>query len=970
MLILKPLKFFKRLFFLSFVFSAFLITNQRSFATILYDGDQTGGVTVDDSFTIDFDQTSVDRELRFGDSTIYFKWNGSQFQVSNDLDLQSNQLKTARVENVMSLPGGAGGLGVAGTGRIVQLTAIDAIAPGCTGPTCSPGTYSWDGTIWRSLQGSINISNATKIVTVGPVGRDYTNIPAAAAYLNTLSGGEMWIDPGKYVIKGKLDLRNIRLIGADTALTLVVFTDKSFALSDNTDFETLSLMTDHLVTDFILDAYNNIDHQASLSFDRVNLAIEANKVLVNSSSAVFPKTYLSFINSTADDLGGTIVYPLSSSKLDSSSSFLITNLSNTKPLRFEDWPVTIVGGSNVVTSGKITAIPDRTIVVSPGMNIQGAIYSLGSGGGVIKLLIGEHIINRPINFKYGNIEIVGDGSGSIIKTDSNWLGGNGAKDCVIEVGDQTGSNNPLSNVVLRNFTVDVGTDVHGVCIYGGNENKVIDMTVTSTSKKTTTHTGIVFTDGGASQGARFTASRNTINSNDPSHRWVDGIHFDGTNAGPSGLQGFGNGIVDSIISENIVYEAQQTCFAFAKVSASGIFSNRARDIGYDNGSLGMFFMDSTDVTTINNSMEGNNNPNVTGISLYDDVRKSSFIGNVVTGGPIDFANGIYVRTNTNVSNIFDGNQFTNVNNPPINNQGLNSKFETNHVRDISDPTVNDDISKDFDIGTMWINTLTQEVFASADSTIGSAKWVSLSNLTGTPSNTFTLDNDNTGGDIALIFGQALGKSLRWDSANSKFVLNAPLKVQGNVEVDGTLKVLEGGASPQYYTNFSGADQTGNINYTLPNAQGGGSTMLFNDGSGNLSWKRGVGQMLTFLAGNGNVNWGIPTSLTEFAGNTSRRIRVDLSNVTEARLHANVVTGSGGTNPQLSVQYSTDGITWNYLVGANQPTINVGTSNTLSSSAWGTINAGARGDIYLRVVGIRSTTGGSNLIVNKVQIEVR
>lgn len=964
----RNLDFFKKLLFLSLVLSAFLINSQSSFATILYDGDHTGGVTIDDSFTIDYDESSVDRELRFGNSFTYFKWDGSQFQVSNDLDLQSNQLKTARLENVNVLPGGAGGLGIAGQGRIVQLNVIDSIAPGCTGPSCEPGTYSWDGSIWRSLQGSINVSNATKIVTVGPVGRDYTNIPAAATYLNTLSGGEMWIDPGKYEIKDKIDLRNIRLVGADPDLTLVIFTGNSFAISDNTDFETLSILSDHLDSEFLLDANYSSDHSTSLSFDRVHLDIEPNKVLVNSYSGIFPKTYLSFVNSTADDFGGTVVFPLSSAKLDSGSHFLITNLSSTKPLRFEDWPVTIVGGSNVVTDGTITAIPDRTIVVSPGMNIQGAINSLGSGGGVIKLLIGEHIINRSIYLKFGNIEIVGDGAGAVIKTDSTWLSGSGVKSCVIEAGDQSGTT-PLNNVILRNFTMDVSSDTHGICIFGGSENKVMDMTITSTGKKTTTHTGIVFTDGASSQGARFTASRNTINSNDPSHRWVDGIHFDGTNVGPSGLQGFGNGIVDSIISENIVYEAQQTCYAFAKVSASGIFSNRARDIGYDVGSLGMFFIDSTDVTAINNSMEGNNQPNVTGISLYDNVRKSSFIGNVVTGGPVNFDNGIYVRTNTNVGNIFDGNQFTNVNNPPINNQGLNSKFETNHVRATSNPTINDDINKGFDIGTMWINTSNQEVFASVDSTAGNAKWINLSNLTGTPSNTFTLDNDNTGGDIALIFGQTLGKSLRWDSANSKFVFNDTLKVQGNVEVDGTLKVLEGGASPQYYTNFNGADQTGNINYTLPNAQGGANTLLFNDGSGNLTWRRGIGQMLTFLAGNGNVTWNIPTSLTEFANNTSRRTRVDLSNVTEVRLHVNVVTGAGGTNPRLSVQFSTDNINWNYLSGTNQPTVAVGTSNNLSSSAWLPINSGAKTDVYLRVVGIRNS-GGTNLAVNKIQLEVR
>ncbi|MCC6643161.1 hypothetical protein IT411_00245, partial [Candidatus Peregrinibacteria bacterium] len=191
-------------------------------AEIIYDGSFTGGTTVDDAFIIDYDQSSTgNRDLQFCSSSNYLRWDGTRFQISNNLDLNSNQITSVRIENLAAMPGGAGGLGAGGRGRIVELTATDAIAPGCTSPSCTAGTYSWNGSIWKPLQGSITASNATKIVTVGPSGRDYTTIAAAATYLNTLSGGEMWIDPGSYPVTNTVDLRNIKLVGTDTGLTII-----------------------------------------------------------------------------------------------------------------------------------------------------------------------------------------------------------------------------------------------------------------------------------------------------------------------------------------------------------------------------------------------------------------------------------------------------------------------------------------------------------------------------------------------------------------------------------------------------------------------------------------------------------------------------------------------------------------------------------------------------------------------------
>lgn len=51
--------------------------------------------------------------------------------------------------------------------------------------------------------------------------------------------------------------------------------------------------------------------------------------------------------------------------------------------------------------------------------------------------------------------------------------------------------------------------------------------------------------------------------------------------------------------------------------------------------------------------------------------------------------------------------------------------------------------------------------------------------TGTDSNIFTLDQDNTGGDIELRFGDILNQYLRWDDVNDRFYLSDELMIDGD-----------------------------------------------------------------------------------------------------------------------------------------------------------------------------------------------
>jgi hypothetical protein len=76
----------------------------------------------------------------------------------------------------------------------------------------------------------------------------------------------------------------------------------------------------------------------------------------------------------------------------------------------------------------------------------------------------------------------------------------------------------------------------------------------------------------------------------------------------------------------------------------------------------------------------------------------------------------------------------------------------------------------------------------------------LNSLTGTSSNSYILDNDDTGGDVTLQFGASLNETLVWSSGGSTFVLSDDLNIQGNADVDG---IITAGSSNIAITNAAG-----------------------------------------------------------------------------------------------------------------------------------------------------------------------
>lgn len=89
-------------------------------------------------------------------------------------------------------------------------------------------------------------------------------------------------------------------------------------------------------------------------------------------------------------------------------------------------------------------------------------------------------------------------------------------------------------------------------------------------------------------------------------------------------------------------------------------------------------------------------------------------------------------------------------------------------------------------GQIYHNTTDKQTYVWNDTA-----WINLSDSghtqntdTGTTANTFTLDQDNSGGNTTLAFGAGTGAMVRWDITNDRFVINDNLRVEGNTGIIG------------------------------------------------------------------------------------------------------------------------------------------------------------------------------------------
>ncbi len=109
-------------------------------------------------------------------------------------------------------------------------------------------------------------------------------------------------------------------------------------------------------------------------------------------------------------------------------------------------------------------------------------------------------------------------------------------------------------------------------------------------------------------------------------------------------------------------------------------------------------------------------------------------------------------------------------------------------------------------------------------------------------------------------------------------------------------------------------------------------------------------VVTILAQGAAYTWANqPFAVTEFSGATRHRVRVDLTNASQARLTVVRAGGTATANATIAVQYSTNQVNWFYLDGISGPSVNISATG-LRVSPWVNLASGAKGDVYLRIIG--------------------
>jgi len=128
-----------------------------------------------------------------------------------------------------------------------------------------------------------------------------------------------------------------------------------------------------------------------------------------------------------------------------------------------------------------------------------------------------------------------------------------------------------------------------------------------------------------------------------------------------------------------------------------------------------------------------------------------------------------------------------------------------------------------------------------------------------------------------------------------------------LDVNGSVGIKTG----SYYTSFSAAAQSTNINYNLPAAQGAAGTILSNDGSGNLSWQNNATQVSAFQPA-GCVSLATVTTTTTKIGDMGTFTKNSASTFVEITVQTNLKVqtfnaGCGGVVFELRV----DGVATTY-----------------------------------------------------------
>jgi len=723
---------------------------------------------LNNTLILDADDTGGNVKLQFG-GTIdkYMLWDttNSWFSFNADINLGGNEIKDFRVENLATAPT----CGATYSGRMYHNT-VDT------------KTYVCDGTNWTDIT-AIN-STSTKVVTVGSSGADYSSIASAATYLNTLSGGIMLLSAETHQITTQVNLKNIILIGKGESSTTIQMSGSGQIDAFDTTFNSLKFDINSITDSMAIDVSTG---SSSLLFEWVNFDIQdSGDSLIDSNAGSPPVVTMKFVKCDESGGNGEILKDKLPGNIHGTSTVFIDVTSSDNPLQMSDWDVSLMAGGRVYTSGTVYSIPANSIVISPDMNLRGAIASLEStgSGGLITLLPGVHNIGKTLTITGDSIQIMGYGDSSIIR--ASGFPSSTDEIAAIQVGVANGTN-PANDVVLRDFKVEVASEIHGIRVAGGDDDQVYNVTVQKTSGASSTganaKVGIQFLDGSSTDLVRPVIKNCRVFGNGTGNYFTDGIHVSSDNR-ITGVWGYGNNVLNALVEGNNVDFVGETAYVFVGADSSSLFNNRASRMGVSGAAFGIYMGNITNVTMNNNVFVDSAASGTVAIGIdaiavtggsgtYDSVFSSNIINGTASGG-VGFVDGFQVGASGNgvYRTLFENNSILGAttsskhaftvlgdvddstftsnsitgwdygvtlsastqdrNNiqenvfvkvtQPIQDLGTDTKVDVSAHRATSNPAVTNDKDSGFYIGAVWINTSTDESWICVDDTVGSAVW--------------------------------------------------------------------------------------------------------------------------------------------------------------------------------------------------------------------------------------------------------
>lgn len=233
-----------------------------------------------------------------------------------------------------------------------------------------------------------------------------------------------------------------------------------------------------------------------------------------------------------------------------------------------------------------------------------------------------------------------------------------------------------------------------------------------------------------------------------------------------------------------------------------------------------------------------------------------------------------------------------------------------------------------------------------------------------PQNLFTLSKK-------LIFSSILLLSIQFSIAQSVGINTLSPDASAALDIESTTGGLLIPRMTTAQINALSTPADGLIIYDIDKK----NTVMFVEGVAYDLYNRITTTAITILSGIAPNIWLNVGSVApvEFLDLAIHRFQLDLSNVREMRLIANVtgLTLGLGSGVDIAMQYSTDnGTSWNYLNSSSfGPGISI-SINGLITSPWTTIDTLAQDDVMLRLVG--QSQGGivTQVGIGLVMVEMR